>query len=33
VRIGAFTSARPMARFYQDTIENIRRWLNGQATG
>jgi phosphoglycerate dehydrogenase-like enzyme len=21
------------ARFYQDTVENIRRWLNGQATG
>ena len=20
-------------RFYQDTVENIRRWLNGQATG
>ena len=21
------------ARFYQDTVENIRRWLDGQATG
>ena len=20
-------------RFYQDTVENIHRWLNGQATG
>jgi phosphoglycerate dehydrogenase-like enzyme len=20
-------------RFYQDTVENIRRWLHGQATG
>jgi hypothetical protein len=29
----SFWRSTNATRFYQDTVENIRRWLDGQATG